>query len=124
MAVILVIDDEPAMRDAVRVTLELARHKVLEARDGATAVEYYGSARPDLVITDVLMPAKDGLEVIREIRRLDPKARIIAMSGGGQFAELKYLAFTREFGALESLAKPFRAQQLLAAVERALSASP
>ncbi|MGH7126036.1 MAG: response regulator [Stellaceae bacterium] len=122
MATILVVDDDEPVRDSLRIVLERVNHKVVLAENGDEAVRCYASSRPDIVITDLLLPDKDGIEIVREIRRIDPSARIIAMSGGGETAESRLDALTKEFGALETLSKPFRLAQILAAIERALSA--
>jgi two-component system, chemotaxis family, chemotaxis protein CheY len=124
MATILIVDDDEAVRDSMRVVLERADHKVVLAESGDAAVRCYPSARPDVVITDLLMPGQDVIDVVREIRRIDPKARIIAMSGGGEATESRFRALAKEFGVLESLPKPFRVAQLLAVIERALNAPP
>lgn len=119
MAVILVVDDDEPVRDSMRVVLERLNHTVVLAENGDEAVRCYVSARPDIVITDLLLPDKDGTEIVRQIRRVDPKARIIAMSGGGS-AESLLLALKSEFGALETLSKPFRLAEILAVIERTL----
>ncbi|HKX06700.1 MAG TPA: response regulator [Stellaceae bacterium] len=124
MATILIVDDDGAIRDSMRIVLEQKNHEVVLAENGDAAVRCYASARPDVVITDLLLPAKDGIEIVREIRRIDPKARVIAMSGGGESAEARLLTLTKEFGALETLSKPFRVAQLVAVIERTLNPPP
>ena len=119
MATILVVDDDAAIRDSMRVVLEHVNHKVILAENGDEAVQSYLSARPDIVITDLLLPGKSGIEVVREIRRIDPKARVIAMSGESTEAHLSTL--NKDLGALELLTKPFRVAQLLALIERGVN---
>lgn len=121
-ATILVVEDEAQLREVLRMTLERASYRVIVAESGNAGIRHYRESRPDLILTDILLPEMDGLEVLRAVRLIDSKARIIAMSGGGQAADMKFREFTKEFGAVESLAKPFRAAQLLTAVERVLSA--
>lgn len=104
------------------VVLERLNHKVLLAESADAAVRGYSSARPDVVITDLLLPSKDGVQLVREIRRIDPNARIIVMSGDGDSAESRLLALTKELGALELISKPFRLGHLVAAIEHALNA--
>lgn len=123
MATILVVDDDEAVRDSMRAVLERVDHQVILAEDGDAAVRRYSLDRPDMVITDLLLPDKDGIEIVREIRRIDPKARIITMSGGDETAELRLRTLTTEFGDVELLPKPFRFAQLIDAIERALKAS-
>ncbi len=122
MARILIVDDDEAIRDSMGLVLERMNYEVVLAENGDAAVRCYSSARPDIVITDLLLPVKDGIEIIRDIRRIDPEARIVAMSGGGESAESRLLALTKEFGAVETLSKPFRMAQLVAVIERALKA--
>jgi YesN/AraC family two-component response regulator len=94
---------------------------VVEASNGAVALPQYRSNPPDLIITDLLMPDKDGLETIMDIKKLNPKARIIAMSGGGhEHAEI-YLRAARSFGALEILSKPFELDLLRKTIAKVLS---
>jgi CheY-like chemotaxis protein len=123
VARILVIDDDGRMRSWLRPALEGAGHSVAEAPDGAAGLAAYRREPADLVLCDLFMPGKDGLEAIRELRRLDPGARVVAMSGGGPFgvegAEL--LAVARRLGAARVLLKPFGVDAVCAAVADALT---
>lgn len=120
MFVVLIIDDETAMRQTLRRILESSGHAVLEAPDGRKGLELFHEHRPALVIADLLMPEKEGLETIRELRAQTPDAKIIAISGGGSFGEPGFLHAAAVFGAGEVLQKPFRAEELIAAVNRML----
>jgi YesN/AraC family two-component response regulator len=120
MSTVLVIDDEEAIRGSVRTILEAAGHTVLEAENGVSGVELFSVHRPHLVITDILMPVRDGLETVRAIRAIDPQARIIAMSGGGEMRYANFLKAVREFGAAETIEKPFRRAAFLEVVARVL----
>jgi DNA-binding NtrC family response regulator len=120
MKTILVIDDEPFMLELVRKILEAARYRVVTATSADSGLDAYREAKPDLVITDLIMPEKDGLEAIQELLRHNPGARIIAMSGGGRSGYANALPAARAFGAIETLRKPFPPDILLAAVTRAL----
>lgn len=123
-ALILVIDDESAVRRSLRRMLERAGHTVLEASDGRAGLTLFQQHRPELSIVDIIMPEMDGIEVIIEMRRDRPQAKIIAISGGGQTQGLHFLDMAKKLGAVEALAKPFRVKQLLEAVDRALQAAP
>lgn len=78
-----------------------------EARDGAEGLRFYGEHGTDLIITDLIMPGNEGLEIIQELRRANPEAKIIAMSGGGRNGPTDYLKIAKFFGARQVLAKPF-----------------
>ena len=121
MARILVIDDEELARFTVRKYLESAGHSVIEARDGIEGLAQQKDDPCDLVITDIIMPEKEGLETILELRRTDPNLPIIAISGGGREGYSGYLEAAQPFGANYSLAKPFSQDDLLCAVESGLS---
>ena len=118
MAHILLVDDDQRVRTVMHRTLADAGYEVGEAADGAIALAAYARRRSDLVITDILMPRKEGLETVRELRALDPAVRIIAMSGGGVCAGrgTQYLALAVLFGAARVLSKPFTGKELLQAV--------
>ena len=83
MARILVIEDEELSRYTVRQILDRAGHEVEEAENGAEGLDRLGAGTFDLVITDIFMPVMEGIETIREIKRLYPDQKILAMSGGG-----------------------------------------
>lgn len=116
MAHILVIEDDEQVRTLVRRALEFAGYTVSEAADGRTGVESYRRAPADAVVTDILMPELDGVEVITALKRLDGDARILAISGGGTLTGTGYLLGARLFGAFATLAKPFTITQLEVAV--------
>ncbi|MEO5957891.1 MAG: response regulator [Opitutaceae bacterium] len=84
MARILLIDDDDDVRTVLRLTLIHFGHTVIEARNGREGLELFAEARPELVITDIVMPEKEGLEVIIELRAHRPPVKIIAISGGGR----------------------------------------
>ena len=118
---ILVVDDEAFMLDFVRRILEPAGYRVVTAKSAATGRAAFRAERPDLVITDLIMPEKDGLELIQELRREDPDACILAISGGGRSQYINALDAAKAFGARETLRKPFLPNVLLEAVARALA---
>lgn len=120
MATILVIDDDSGLRDVMRRALTSAGHVVVQAENGRIGLEAIRRAPPDLVITDLLMPEREGLQVIRELRANGSLLPILAISGGGRTARLDFLDLARELGADETLAKPFRPRELVAAVARLL----
>jgi CheY-like chemotaxis protein len=120
---ILVIDDEPGIRELLRDMLETEGHVVCEAADGAMALrrwrEHSAEEAIDLIITDMLMPEKDGIEVIREIRQLAPKTKVIAISGGSPLMNIKLLEIANRLGAIRTIAKPFSLETLLNTVRSA-----
>ncbi len=120
MSTILLIDDDPRMLAMIQRILQSENYQVATAASGALGLELFRQLKPNLVITDILMPDKDGIETLREIRNLDPHARIIAISGGGRAKYRNFLEIAQEFGATEVLEKPFRREQLLTAVFRVL----
>lgn len=121
MSRILLVDDDELSRGAVQKMLERAGHQVQSTGNGSEAIAQYRPGQVDLLITDLIMPETDGLEIIQTIRRMDPAARILAISGGGRVEAEEYLSVARKFGALEVLSKPFTGEELKQAVARALS---
>ncbi|MCH8809524.1 MAG: response regulator, partial [Proteobacteria bacterium] len=91
MARILIIDDEDELRSMLRQMLEQAGHEVTEAVNGAEGIRLYEQDRPDLIITDIIMPEKEGVETIIALRRADPDLPIIAISGGGRLDATDFL---------------------------------
>jgi DNA-binding response OmpR family regulator len=121
MCKVLLIDDDAAMRAMISRMVGAAGHEVVEAANGVAGLELFRDHRPELVITDILMPQKDGLETVREIRQIDPTVRIIAISGGGAGGYTNFLRIAQSFGATETLQKPFRQAELLAKIEGLMS---
>jgi DNA-binding response OmpR family regulator len=118
---ILVIDDDTAVRVTIETVLAGCGYGVVCAADGKEGVRLFLALRPDLVMTDIIMPVQEGIETIFEIRQEQPTARIIAMSGGGRIASSDLLGMARELGADHVLAKPFDIDGLIAVVQLALS---
>lgn len=118
---ILVIDDTPEMRDTLELALTAAGYQVLVATNGQTAQRTLAIVKVDLVITDVVMPEKDGIEVAMELRKSHPTLPVIVMSGGGKLASDVYLSMARSLGAKGILQKPFSKEQLLLTVALALT---
>ena len=121
---ILVVDDDAAVRQLIKHTLDGAGYRVTCAEDGRAATKAMAQARFDLVITDLLMPERDGLELIEDLRRRHPGVRIIAMSGGGRIAPEEYLQIAKGLGANGVMGKPFYPKQLLSAIDRVLAVAP
>lgn len=120
MSRILVIEDEIPLRTALRRALEGAGHDVLEAGDGVEASLVAAREPVDVVLTDLIMPNRDGIETILWLRRRHPGIKVIAMSGGGRTQNLDFLAVARDIGVAQTLAKPFRKSALLDAVDAAI----
>lgn len=120
MAEILVVDDEHLLRSTLRHTLEAAGHVVREAANGIEAIDAITRQRPALVIMDILMPEKEGIETILDIRRQFGDIKIIAMSGGGRVGDTAFLTVAEKLGADRIIAKPFSRDQLMSAVNALL----
>jgi DNA-binding response OmpR family regulator len=118
---VLVIDDDPVVCAVVAGVLEGDGYSVISVGDAQTGISRYGELNPDLVIVDILMPGKEGMATILELREADPDARILAMTGGGNFAAGDVLRIAELLGADNSLKKPFEPAMLLATVRRCLA---
>ena len=120
MAHILLIDDDDQIRAMLQQMLEREGHKVVSAADGKQGIKLFREQAADLIITDIIMPEKEGLETIMELRRDFPEVRIIAISGGGRMKPEEYLHLAERCGACRTLTKPFRRNELLDAVRESL----
>jgi len=123
MATILVIDDETLVRGTLRRILTKAGHAVVEADDGKRGLIEFARECPDLVICDILMPNKEGLETIRELRQTKSAVPILAISGGGRLGTSDFLRFAKGLGANAALSKPFSADEIVETVGSLLAAA-
>jgi DNA-binding response OmpR family regulator len=121
MARILLIDDDDAFRGMLRKLLTHFGHTVIEGRNGKEGLKLFGHAHADLVITDIVMPEKEGIEVLMELRQKQTPVKIIAMSGGGRGMAADYLLLAKRMGAAKVLTKPFSHEVLMAAINELLA---
>jgi DNA-binding response OmpR family regulator len=124
VASILIIEDDNTVRNMLRLTLAHFGHTVIDARNGKEGLALFKEANADLIITDIMMPDKDGLEVLRELRKkhVSP-VKIIAISGGGRQSAADNLKMAKLLGASKVLAKPFSNEMLMAAINELLPGS-
>ena len=126
MPSVLVIDDEPDVRDSIRQVLSRVGFDVTTADNGEAGIQSFYHQPPDVVIVDIIMPRKNGIEVIKKIRETFPGARIVAITGGGNFGPFgykpealvteAYLASATGSGADAVMTKPFHRTDLIALV--------
>jgi DNA-binding NtrC family response regulator len=121
VARILIIDDEVSIRRPLQIILERAGHEVVSAGNGSEAVRLWRQRAGDLVITDIHMPEKNGLETIVELRQIAPHTRILAMSGGDLNPRVDVLGDATLLGAIRTISKPFTLEEMLRAVEELLA---
>jgi DNA-binding NtrC family response regulator len=123
MARVLIIDDEEDIRMTVRLTLESMGHEVSEAVNGDEGLQRFSAEKNDLVITDILMPDKEGIETIIELKKIRPDLKIIVMSGGGRINANHVLETAKRFGATVAIKKPFSIAELSRIVDSCLAES-
>ena len=117
------VDDDKDVRDVLHSILLSSGYEVEAVEDGAQAVAAFRLSSFDIVITDIVMPVKDGLETIMEILELRPGTKIIAMSGGGRLDNVDFLETAKALGASLTLNKPFNLRELIGGIEQ-LAAEP
>lgn len=117
MALILIIEDDLTIREVLRQILEHVGYEVMEASDGKEGISLYRERQADLIITDIIMPKKEGLETIMDLWAEFPELKIIAISGGGRLGPETYLELAEGFGANRLLNKPLGHEELLEAVQ-------
>jgi CheY-like chemotaxis protein len=120
MAHILIIDDDDQFRTMVRQLMERNGHEVKEASGGKEGIRLYRESPTDIIITDLIMPGKDGIETIQELKKDFPDIKIIAVSGGGRLGPQDYLHLAKMLGARRTLTKPIKLSELLNAIEELL----
>ncbi len=117
MKKILIIDDEELIRKMLTKFLEKNGYKVMVTHNGDQGIKLFKEIEPDIIITDLLMPDKEGLETIIEIKKIDPDVKIIAISGGGKGDPKMYLNLASKLGANRTFTKPVDTDVLLVAIE-------
>jgi two-component system response regulator CpxR len=116
MATILIMDDEEAILSFLKERLMYEGFNVLTAIDGIEGLKLFNDNQVDLVITDIVMPRKEGIETIIEMKKICPDIKIIAMSGGGRNQPESYLGIAKDAGAKYTFEKPFKTSDLVTAV--------
>ena len=117
---ILIIDDEPHILLMLKKMLERSGYEIDMAANGLEGIRLFRETSADLVITDIIMPEKEGLETIREMRMIRDDLKIIAMSGGGKVSAENYLDAAQIFGAARMISKPFTKAEMVSAVRELL----
>lgn len=123
MTKILVIDDNAMVRKTISTILRHGGFEVELATNGREGIEVFRKGAPDLVITDLIMPEKEGIETILELRQVHPDIKIIAISGGSPAGNVDFLRMAQTLGANAIIAKPFRANELISCVKDCLAAA-
>ncbi|MEA1928732.1 MAG: response regulator [Candidatus Auribacterota bacterium] len=118
---ILVIDDNDDIRRLLQLMLQVEGYQVLDADTMDKGLRIIHDTSIDIVITDLLMPDKDGLELITELRRDLPEQKIIAISAGGRIGPSTYLDMAKKLGADRVFSKPFDQKEIVQAVEELLT---
>ncbi|MGO9013383.1 MAG: response regulator [Dissulfurispiraceae bacterium] len=116
---ILIIDDDISLRNLLKEIFEHLNYEVYVASNGKEGVESYRRTNTNIVLADIYMPGKDGLETIREIMREFPEAKIIAMSGFYQ-GNMDFFQAARDLGAVDCVNKPFKPEDIVRIVNSAL----
>jgi DNA-binding response OmpR family regulator len=124
MSRILLVEDDHGLRGVLRIVLQQSGYDVSETDSGAGVEALVAREIPDLVITDVMMPGVDGVEVVRSLTRRFPQVPILAISGGGDSHGLHMLELVGKLGAADTLKKPFPNATLLAKVQAILDRRP
>ena len=120
MARILLIDDDEQVLDMLYESLTREGYDVLRASNGEQGLRLYRQEPVDLIITDIIMPEKEGIETIIELRQDFPDVKIIAMSGGGRIGTKDYLHLAKIFGVQRTFTKPVAREELLIAIKELL----
>ena len=121
MSRVLVIDDEPYNLLMLKKMFEKEGYEVDIAINGDEGIRMFSKYPADIVITDIVMPEKEGLETIREFKQTNPDLKIIAISGGGRIDSKEYLDSARLFGAARIFRKPFKQREMVNAVHELLN---
>jgi CheY-like chemotaxis protein len=118
---ILIVDDDPGIRQTVQIALTNAGYEVHQARDGEEATRLWHETGPDLVVADIHMPKKSGLLLIEDLRAQSASTPVIVMTDGGPASQFNLLGLAELLGAVRTIAKPFTLDQMVQAVNQELS---
>jgi len=125
VSVVVLIDDDPVVRKIAVGMLTAMGHDVHACSNVDDGISSFREKSPDFVLTDIVMPEKDGLEAIREILAIDPKAKLIAMSASEHStSSIDYVILAKKMGAVSGLRKPFDEESLAGAIKEALAGCP
>ena len=120
---VLIIEDDPIMLRNLAQWFQQAGCRVMVAHDGVEGMEQFNKLRPDVVVTDIIMPNREGVETLMAIKAQAPDVKVLAISGGGRLGSTDLLAMARSLGADAVMAKPFRSTDIVGAVARLLQPS-
>lgn len=121
MSRILIIDDDTQIRTMLRLMLEHEGYEIDDAPNGKAGIDRHRETPADLIITDLIMPEKEGMQTIRELKQEFPEVKIIAMSGGCRLGPHEYLPLAAKLGALRVFRKPFGRTDLLQAIRELIA---
>ena len=121
--IVLIIEDDPIMLRNLAQWFQQAGCKVTVAHDGVEGMEQFSKLRPDAVVTDIIMPNREGVETLMSIKAVDPDVKVLAISGGGRLGSTDLLTMAQGLGADAVMAKPFRSTDVVSAVARLLQPS-
>ncbi len=116
MSKVLIIEDDPMVSDLLKMAAEGAGHIVETAANGRHGLESFATFQPDVVVTDIIMPDKEGMETIVDLRKSSPDTPIIAISGAGAVGKANILEIAKKLGASRAFAKPLVIAELLGAI--------
>ena len=117
MKKVLIIDDDHDFRRMLCSKLKKSGYEVEEAEDGVKGINKFIETPVNLVVTDIIMPEKEGMETILELKKIDPSVKIIVVSGGGRSVPQDYLNIAEYFGAIKSFRKPFNLNEFVNTVD-------
>ncbi|MBK9949665.1 MAG: response regulator [Nitrospira sp.] len=118
---VLIVEDDPSLRDSLRRTLRKKGYTIIEAEEGGQGLKLLKAHAVDVVLIDIFMPGKEGIETIQQIRRSHPQVKIIAMSGGGERMYIDVLRVAKSCGCHLTLDKPFSEETLINAIQAQLA---
>ncbi|NQT63303.1 MAG: response regulator [Candidatus Marinimicrobia bacterium] len=117
---VLVMDDDESILDLLIFTLEDEGCEVFSAKNGIEGMALFKQQSIDLVVTDIIMPGREGIEIVREIKQFHPETKLIAMSGFDGIGQNDYLEYASVFGADQTFRKPFDIHEFMASVRELL----